>query len=103
MVRVTTVNCGATDGLIRENYKVIIGIRDVFPISRNDIQKLREGFILYLRRVPIEPLLILGVMEIEAWFLSEHLHFPKIHPALTMDRIRQSFGFDPSIDNMQLR
>ncbi len=88
---------------MRENYQTIIGIRDVFPTLRDNIQKLREGFAWHLRIDPVEPLLVLEIMEIEAWFLAEHSHFLQIHPSLTIDRIKQSFEFDPSIDDMQLR
>lgn len=91
------------NGLMRENYQTIIGIRDVFPTLRDNIQKLREGFAWHLRTDPIEPLLVLEIMEIEAWFLAEHSHFLQIHPSLTIGRIKQSFGFDPSMDDMQLR
>ena len=35
--------------------------------------------------------------------MAEHSHLLQIHPSLTVDRIKQSFGFDPGIDDMQLR
>jgi hypothetical protein len=77
------------DGLMRENYQTIIGIRDVFPTPRDNIQKLREGFTWHLRIDPIEPLLVLEIMEIEAWFLAEHSHFLQIHPSLTIRVVPQ--------------
>lgn len=91
------------DGLIENSYQVIIGIRDVIPYVRDNIQQLRKGFAFRLRKEPIEPLLVLAIMETEAWFLAEHSHFLRIHPNLTLDRIKQNFGFDPNIDDMQLR
>jgi len=91
------------NGLIENNYQVIVGIRDVFPSPRNNIQRLREGFAFRLPKDPVEPILVLAIMEVEAWFLAEHSHFLQIHPSLTIDRIKQNFGFNPSIDDVQLR
>jgi hypothetical protein len=42
-------------------------------------------------------------MEIEAWFLAEFSHFPRLDSDLTLETIRSNFGFDPSVDDMQLR
>ena len=42
-------------------------------------------------------------METEAWFLAEHTHFRKLNSNLTSERIKAEFGFDPSVDDMQLR
>lgn len=91
------------DGLIAANFEQIIGIRDVFPYPRGDIERIREGFEFGLPNDPTKPLLILAIMEAEAWFLAEHTHFSRIHASLTIDRIRQEFGFDPVNDDMQMR
>lgn len=89
--------------LIREGYSSIIGIRDVYPIGRTMIQKLRLGLKYRVKTEPVTPVFILSVMEIEAWFMAEHTHFQRIHPDLTIDRIKAEFNFDPSQDNMELR
>src|SRR5712691_2082154 len=91
------------NGLMTSGYRIIIGVRDVYPIPRNAIQRLREGLAFRLPTSPVIPLFVLGIMEIETWFLAEHTHFLHIHPSLTVDRIQQNFGFNPSIDDMQLR
>ena len=59
------------DGLLRENYETIIGLRDVWPISRNDIAKLQIGMrssVASLQGVPIE--FYLSIMEVEACFFG---------------------------------
>nr|VFK11851.1 MAG: hypothetical protein BECKLPF1236B_GA0070989_102610 [Candidatus Kentron sp. LPFa] len=94
---------GPYDRLISEGFHHIIGIRDVYPHHRKDIDQIRKGFQFGLRTDPIAPALILAIMEIEAWLLSEYSHFPRIHPGLTPQRIRQAFGFDPAADDMRLR
>lgn len=91
------------DGLVNQGYSSIIGIRDVYPIERTEIPKLRQRLFYGARTKPVVPVFILSVMEIEAWFLAEHTHFQKIHSRLTIDRIKAEFNFDPSQDNMELR
>lgn len=91
------------ESLVRNGFEAIIGIRDVYPeFTYADIPKLRSGLRYKLRTRPVEVVFILGVMEIESWFLAEHTHFPKIHANLTVARIRTAFSFDPSTDDMQL-
>lgn len=42
-------------------------------------------------------------MEIEAWFLAETAHFPKIDPSITVEEIKKTLLFDPENDDMSLR
>jgi hypothetical protein len=91
------------NSLVREGYSAIIGIRDVYPIKRAEIPKLRYRLNYLVKTKPIMPVFILSVMEIEAWFLAEHTHFQRIHEGLTIDRIKAEMNFDPSQDNMELR
>ena len=108
------VDCGADNRVksdIRENYQnltergysAIIGIRDVHPVPRDDMSKLRHGLHWLMPKDPIEVLFVLGVMEIETWFIAEHTHFTRISDALTMQCIKAALGFDPSVDDIQLR
>ncbi|MEE3719384.1 hypothetical protein V2H45_21820 [Tumidithrix elongata RA019] len=90
--------------LINAGFSVIIGVRDVYPDSSlADLPKLRTGLRYRLQTKPVSVDFILGVMEIEAWFLAEHTHFTRIHPRLSAPRIAAVHGFDPSVDDMQLR
>jgi hypothetical protein len=89
---------------VAAGFGAIVGIRDVFPeFSYRDIPSLRRGLRLYLKTNPLEVKFILGVMEIETWFIAEHTHLQKIDPILTPDLIKARLGFDPSIDDIQLR
>lgn len=85
-------------------YERIVGVRDVRPTFQYaDVPRLeaslKGGFDLSL--IPVE--IILSVMEIESLFLGETTHFEKVDPALTVDRIKSSLGFDPTTEDMQLR
>lgn len=91
------------DGLVKSGYEGIIGIRDVYPEERRDVPRIRQRLPYKLKSVPIEVLFVLAVMEIEAWFLAEHTHFMRIHDELTARRIHEEMGFDPAVEDMQLR
>jgi hypothetical protein len=47
--------------------------------------------------------MILAKMEIEAWFLAELTHYERMHKNLSMLRIVQALGFDPSVDPLEAR
>jgi hypothetical protein len=90
-------------GLSAEGFALVIGIRDVFPLQRADLPKLRLRLYQYVKTKPLRVVLVLAVMEVEAWFLAECTHFPRIHAALTTDLIRDNVGFDPCVDDVELR
>ena len=92
-------------GLVRESYTLIIGLRDVRPdFSREEIGKLRGGLksaVTSLAGIPIE--FYLAVMEIEAWFLAENTHFERINPAMTKEKINDELGYFPDNKNVENR
>jgi Domain of unknown function (DUF4276) len=90
------------DNLVRHGFSTIIAIRDVYPLPSTDIPMLRRALRYKLPTKPIDPVFVLAIMEIEAWFLSDYRHYERIHSSLTLSRIKTAFGFDPSSDDMQL-
>ncbi len=109
------VDCGADDrvksdiveryeGLVSAGFETIVGIRDVYPTCLYaDIQKFRRGLQFRVKTRPVEVVFVLGVMEIETWFITEYTHFQRLNSALTPDLIRARLGFDPRTDDIQLR
>jgi hypothetical protein len=90
--------------LVSNEYSAIIGIRDVYPeFKYTEISKLRLGLNCRLRTNPIQVVFALGVMEIETWFICEHTHLCRVDSTLTVARIKANLGFDPSVDDIQLR
>lgn len=90
--------------LTKLGYEKIIGLRDVFPeFTKADIPKLQRGLRYGVKTSLVPVQFILSVMEIEAWFLAEHNHFPLIDPVITLDSIRNMLGFDPATDDMTAR
>ncbi|OYZ79680.1 MAG: hypothetical protein B7X65_04215 [Polaromonas sp. 39-63-25] len=90
--------------LTAAGYEKIIGLRDVRPhTAYNDIplleRNLRAGIETTLTPVDF----VLAVMEIEAWFLAECTHFPKIDPSITVAEIVAKLGFNPEVEDMALR
>ena len=91
-------------GLVKAGYSLILGLRDVYgQFQYDDLPRLRASLSFGLPREPVKIELFLSVMEIEAWFLAEHTHFQRLNPKLTVQLIRDSFSFDPSRDNLELR
>ncbi len=78
-------------GLVAEGYEFIVGIRDLAPdFQRNELIKFREKATQQLESDPVDPLLIIAVMEVEAWFIGEHSHFGRLSVNLTTEAILQN-------------
>ncbi len=90
------------DELVARGYQAIVGIRDVYPLKRDDIPKLRKGLEYKVKTNPIRVLFALGIMEVEVWFIAEHTHCVRIDPRLTTDLISEDLGFDPSTYDLTL-
>lgn len=90
------------ESLINSGYKKIIGLRDVYPIAREEIHKLIYGLNFKVPQKDIVIKFVLSTMELEAFFLAEESHFLKIDDNLSIDRINEVFGFDPSSSNPEL-
>jgi Domain of unknown function (DUF4276) len=90
------------NNLARVGYQRIIGLQDA-PRPRSGIERLRQGLLNDIPQQPVPVAFFLAIMEIEAWFLSEHTHFSRIDALLTPTTIRERLGFDPSTEDMSLR
>lgn len=91
--------------LVAKGYRTIVGMRDAYPEAKSlaEVSKLRKGLLYKIKTDPCDVTFVLGVMEIEAWFISEHTHFPRISNKLTLGRIKTVMAFDPSKDDIQKR
>lgn len=112
---VLLVDCGGDDlvktrireeheNLTKNGYSRLIGIRDVRPkFTHGDIPKLEAGLPKYIKTSLAPVTFILAIMEIEAWFLAEATHYPRIEPSITVAAIKANLGFDPENDDMEQR
>lgn len=95
--------------LCREGYQYIVGLRDVrglhdnVPTTPQDLIKIHRWMKHGLPLVPIMPLIVVAVMEVEAWFLAENTHFLRIDGSLDDVRVASILGFDPSAANVEAR
>ncbi|MGC1378181.1 MAG: hypothetical protein WA821_18265 [Anaerolineales bacterium] len=108
-------DCGNDEGVrtrIREDhetltesgYSRLIGVRDVRPdFTYEDIPRLEANLPLYIKTKWAPVTFILSIMEIEAWFLADSSHFPRIEPSITVAAIKANLGFDPENDDMEQR
>lgn len=89
--------------LYENKYEKILGLRDVYPFELEDVPKLKKWSLYNVptKYMPIH--IILAQMEVEAWFLAETTHFPRIHSSLTLDAIKNVLNFDPSVDDVEIR
>ena len=79
--------------LVASGYSSIIGLRDVYPLTRADIPAIQAALVVGLPRGPVIPEMHLAVMEVEAWFLAESTHFARLHSSLTVPYIVEN-GID---------
>jgi hypothetical protein len=84
-----------------QGFSQIIAIRDVYPQSALDIPTIRGDFATFAPKAAPIPQLILGIMEIEAWFIAEHTHFERMHASLTAAAVNAKLGYDPSTHDVQ--
>lgn len=91
--------------LVAKGYRTIIGVRDAYPEAKSiaEVPYLRKSLAYKIPTKPCDVTFVLGVMEIEAWFISEYTHFSRVSAKLTLDRITKTIGFDPSKADIQRR
>ncbi|MBI6941302.1 hypothetical protein JET76_08115 [Pseudomonas putida] len=111
-VLVMLVNCGG-DGSVKssilerrellaaKDFKVIMGLQDLFPKSLEDRERFEAGLAKGLEFPGQSIQIFLAIAEVEAWFLSESTHFERVDPTLSLDRIRAEIGFDPSSPTLE--
>jgi hypothetical protein len=88
--------------LTNQGYREIVGLRDVHPLTHADIPTIRSDFAAFLPATPVKPLLVLAIMEIEAWFIAEDSHFGRLHPSLVPTAVKAQLGYDPTTHDVQL-
>ncbi len=89
-------------GIVEQGFKKIIGLRDAYP-DYNKSQLLEFRHHLIKKLLPIgacQIIFLFCVMELEAWFIAEYNHFPKIHSAISVARIHQELAIDVVNDNL---
>jgi len=101
--QVKTAIIDVAERFAKQGYDKILGLRDVYPKTHSEIPELLKwsNYKVPTKFLPIN--ILLAIMEIEAWFLAETSHFTLIHSSLTIDVIKSTLQFDPSVDSVESR
>ena len=92
------------DKLVSNGYKMILGLRDVYPnFEREEVGKLIRGLNHKLPQKKASTRIHLAIMETEAWFLGEYNHLRKVSRKLTPEFVEKHLGFNPKTGNMEDR
>jgi len=94
------------ESLRNRGYEMIIGLRDLYPLPLDDLEKLEKGLRFLPKRLKNDEQyfdVIIAIHEIEAWFMAETNHFKKIDKRLTGRYIKDRLGFDPYAIDAQTR
>ena len=105
---VLIIDCGADnrvksemlenlENLHENNYKFLIGLRDLYPLPLDELRGLSRGLRFLPPRLKNKVQrfeVVIAVREIETWILSEKTHFQKIDKRLTPELIKQKLGIN---------
>ena len=108
---VLIVDCGADnrvksemlenlENLHENNYHYLIGLRDLYPLPLEELEKLQKGLQFLpprLKKLSARFEIVIAVREIETWFLAETTHYQKIDKKLTGEFIQKKLGFNPEV------
>ncbi|MDH4985111.1 DUF4276 family protein [Aminobacter anthyllidis] len=86
------------DGLVAANYELIVGLRDLYPLTHADLLDLRTGIGSVLPPGPPLVDVVIALTEVEAWFMQENTHFHRIDEACTKAAILAAIGYDIDLD-----
>ncbi|MGO4437285.1 hypothetical protein [Rhizobium sp. RAF56] len=87
------------NGLVDSGFSTIIGMRDLAPsFKREELDKLLDNSKKYLPTGVVNTLLVVAVMEVEAWFIAENTHFTRIDEKLTAKKILDELSIDVTAD-----
>lgn len=94
------------ESLRKQGYEMIIGLRDLYPIAIDNLERLEKGLRFLPNHLKNESShfdIIIAVHEIEAWFMAETNHYKKIDKRLTGRFVKDRLGFDPYVINPESR
>lgn len=75
-------------------YSVILGLRDLFPLNKEDLEKVIENNSVGVNFDNVHVSITICVLETEAWFIKESSHFKRIDRRLTSTFIQHSLDID---------
>jgi len=80
--------------LIGAGYDLVLGLRDLYPMSHNELPLLQAGIASVLPVGNPPATIVVAVAEVESWFVQENTHYARIDANLTQNAIFAATGFD---------
>lgn len=89
------------ENLEKAGYSVIIGLRDLYPRTFDELPALERNirYGLPTKGIPIH--IVIAITEVEAWFLQNAQHYPNISVGLDPSTFKAAFDFDPFADSAE--
>jgi hypothetical protein len=87
--------------LARAGYNYVCALRDLYPVPDGDLAQLEADIASYLPAVAPPIKVFIAKREVEAWFIQEDLHFPKIDTAINRASIHHQSGYDIELDSAE--
>ena len=87
--------------LTKAGYSLILGLRDLYPKTLDDIEAVKRNIAYGLPTAGVPTHILLAVAEVEAWFLQDHTHYARIDAGLDYSKFKGAFGFDPTADSAE--
>lgn len=84
--------------LRKNGYRLIVGLRDLYPIPIDDLPKLEKGLRFLPNSMKNEAPyfdIIIAIHEVEAWFMADLTLFQKIDRRLSGQFIKKHLKFNP--------
>lgn len=81
------------NSLLSAGYSLVVGLRDVYPLTHGDIPGLERLLLTGLPAGALPIRIHLAVLEVEAWFLEELSHYHRIDTNIALDSLGAN-GFD---------
>ncbi|MEN9919049.1 MAG: hypothetical protein RL662_1485 [Bacteroidota bacterium] len=86
------------DSLYQNGFSAVIGLRDLYPLSMDELTRLEKGLAYLPHHLQQRKHLfdiVVAVREVETWFLAESSFLQKVDGRLTGHYIEKHLGFNP--------
>ncbi|MDD2905100.1 MAG: DUF4276 family protein [Sulfurimonas sp.] len=81
------------DNLISNGYSTVLALRDLYPQSYEDLERVENSINSVLQFKSIPNNIHIALREVETWFLGEYTHFGKIDARITLNAIQTETGY----------
>jgi hypothetical protein len=88
-------------GLTQSGFTCIIGLRDLFPVRREELSEVEAAIAANLPSGGAATHIVIAVMEIESWFVQDDQHYSRVDPGLSPALVSAELSMDLSADSAE--